>query len=73
MRSVADELRGRDIERVLQLPVNERVALALSLGDEDLDLYVRSSGLTTAAALSRLRASRSRGRRTSHSAHVDPR
>jgi len=65
MRSVADEFRGGNVERVLPLPVSERIALALSLGDEDLDLYVRASGLTPAAALLRLRAGRAHGRRPS--------
>lgn len=71
MRSVADELRTRTTAAVLQLPVQARIDLALSLGEADLDLYVRTSGLDRATALAQLRAQRSRGR-TSYSRSADP-
>lgn len=71
MKSVADDLRARTAAAVLQLPLQERIALALSLGDADLDLYVRTSGLDRAAALARLRAQRSHGR-ANYSRSADP-
>ncbi|MBK5297299.1 MAG: hypothetical protein JJE40_09080 [Vicinamibacteria bacterium] len=63
MRSVADDLRVRTLARVLEMPVAARIRLALSLGDDDLDLFVRSSGLDRVDALGRLRARRAHGRR----------
>ena len=39
MRSVADELRVEDRERVLAMTPAERVALALALGDRDLEIF----------------------------------
>jgi hypothetical protein len=66
--SVADSLRTRTREQVLQLPVAARIALALSLGDQDLDLFSRSSGLDQAEALRRLRNQRAQGRTPSRSA-----
>jgi hypothetical protein len=65
MRSVADDLRQRNLTLVLALPVAARVELALALGDEDLDLFARTSGLPRPEALTRLRATRLAGRRPS--------
>ena len=62
MPSVADQLRARTRAQVLALPVRDRIALALSLGDADLALFVRASGLDVMTALARLRASRRHGR-----------
>jgi hypothetical protein len=62
MRSVADELRGRTIAHVLGLTPAARIALALSLGDVDLDLFVRTSGLDRDEARRRLSAQRQTGR-----------
>lgn len=64
MKSVADQLRERTAQAVRDLPVAERMALALSLGDADLDMYVRASGLDRTTALKQLRAQRARGRAT---------
>jgi hypothetical protein len=47
---------------VLALPVRARIALALALGDDDLALFARSSGLDPATALRRLGATRQHGR-----------
>jgi hypothetical protein len=66
--SVADVLRDRTAERVLALSVSDRIALALALGDDDLALFVRSSGLDRATAKRRLRAQRHHGRVPSLSA-----
>jgi hypothetical protein len=73
MRSVADDLRIRTLERVLEMPVSRRIALALSLGDDDLDLFVRTSGLDRAEARHRLRARRVHGRAPSAAAAADGR
>ena len=45
------------------MTVHARIALALSLGDEDLDLFMRTSGLPRQRALRTLREQRARGRR----------
>jgi len=73
VRSVADDLRLRTIARVLAMPIAARVQLALSLGDEDLDLFVRTSGLGRDEARRRLRAQRARGRAPSGAAALDGR
>ena len=65
MRSVADELRVRNSAHVLRLSVPERIALALSLGDEDLARFSALNRIDPASALTRLRANRSRGRNAS--------
>jgi hypothetical protein len=62
MRSVADDLRRRTIAEVLDLAPAARIALALALGDDDLDLFVRTSGLDRDEARRRLRAQRQIGR-----------
>jgi hypothetical protein len=62
MPSAADALRRDTITRVLQKSVAERIALALSLGDDDLEMFVRASGLEPDEARRRLRARRARGR-----------
>jgi hypothetical protein len=50
------------MNRVLALSVPERMSLALALGDDDLDTFVRVSGLDREDARHRLRAQRNRGR-----------
>jgi hypothetical protein len=62
MRSVADELRFRTAEQVLALPMRDRIALALSLGEDDLRLFAQASGLNPDVARARLRRGRARGR-----------
>ena len=68
MRSVADALRARTVTRVLAMSPGERIALALSLGDADLELFMRTSGLDRATALERLQAAHRRGRTPSRAA-----
>ena len=65
MRSVADQLRRDTVERVRELTIQQRIDLALSLGDADLDLYVRTSGRRRDDALRDLRAGHARGRAAS--------
>lgn len=68
---MADDLRARTTAAVIKLPIQARIELALSLGDADLDLYMRTSGLDRATALAQLRAQRSRGR-ANYSRSADP-
>lgn len=68
MRSVVDDLRRDTVRRVLALPAPERIALALSLGDEDLARYVAHSGLDVDDARQRLHAQHARGRTPSRAA-----
>lgn len=65
VRSVADDLRLRTIARVLALPMAARINLALSLGDDDLELFTRHSRLARDEARKRLRAGRACGRASS--------
>ena len=68
MRSVIDELRRDTVTRVLALPASERIALALSLGDDDLARYVEHSGIDADEARHRLHAQHARGRTPSRAA-----
>jgi hypothetical protein len=72
MRSVADEMRARTAARVLAMPLSERIALAFALGDDDLTLYARASGLDLPTARNRLRAQRHNGRTPSACAVTPP-
>ena len=65
MTSVADALRAATVARILAMPIEDRIALALSLGDADLEAFVRGSGLPQDEALARLRESRQHGRHPS--------
>jgi hypothetical protein len=68
MNSVADQLRRETRDRVARMSAAERIELALSLGAEDLSLYIRASGKRPDQALRDLRAQRRRGRILSRSA-----
>jgi hypothetical protein len=61
-RSVAEALRRRTLAEVLEMTSAARIALALSLGDDDLDLFARTNGLAREEARRRLRAQRQVGR-----------
>lgn len=61
MRSVAEEVRGRD-RAIQQLSAHERVELALHLGQLDLEAFCASHGLDRASGLHRLRRQRQQGR-----------
>jgi hypothetical protein len=65
MASVADDLRRRNARLVLDMPVNSRILLALSLGDDDLAIFASTNGLDRREAAARLRVQRARGRRVS--------
>jgi hypothetical protein len=62
MRSVTDDLRRQTLAHVLTLSLPARIDLALALGDDDLELFVRSSGLDRDEARRRLMAQRQIGR-----------
>ena len=65
MRSVADLLRAEDREAVLALTADERVRLALALGDRDLEMFrlAHDPPLTREEATKRLERRRQSGRR----------
>jgi hypothetical protein len=63
-----NDLRRRTIARVLEMPMAARIRLALSLGDDDLKLFARVSGLPREEARRRLRQQRGTGRRISRAA-----
>jgi predicted alpha/beta-hydrolase family hydrolase len=65
MASVADRLRQDTHDRVARLSVAERIELALSLGRDDLSLFMRVSGRSHDEALRAFRAQRTRGRTSS--------
>jgi hypothetical protein len=71
MRSVADQLRRETATHVAHLSVLERIALALSLGDQDLTLYMRASGKNRPDALRDLRVQRARLRAPSRAASLE--
>lgn len=71
MPSVADQLRRDTAERVQRLPVGRRIDLALALGEDDLRLYMQTSGKSRAAAVRDLRSQRAGGRTVSRSATGD--
>lgn len=62
MRSVADELRQRDRESVRALSAQERIELALKLGDEDIAAFCEAQGVDRATGIQRLQRRRQAGR-----------
>ena len=73
MRSINDDLRRQTMARVLDLPIAARIRLALALGDDDLALFARTSGLPRDEARRRLRQQRESGRTVSRAAAIDER
>lgn len=71
MSSVADYVRERTTAAVLALSPEERIELAFTLGEADLELFVRASGLSRESALAQLRAARRTGRLPSQAAAGD--
>ena len=65
MRSVADLLRAEDREAVLALTADERVRLALALGERDLEMFrlAHDPPLARDEAIRRLERQRQSGRR----------
>jgi hypothetical protein len=67
VRSVADRLRAEDRAALLALTPAERVALALELGERDLEIFrsAHRPPLTREEAMRRLERQRQAGRRPS--------
>lgn len=62
MRSVADELRERDRAAIGRLSPQERIELALQLGDEDLAAFCQAQGVDRETGLRILQRRRQAGR-----------
>jgi hypothetical protein len=67
MRSVADDLRRESMEAAAKLTALERVALALRLGDEDVERYAAVHGTSDQEARAVFRRARAAGRVPSRS------
>jgi hypothetical protein len=67
MRSVADDLRDDQAREIAALPLGERIALALRLGERDVALYRAAHGVTEAEARAVFARARAIGRRPSNS------
>ena len=61
-RSVADDLRDEQLREMLKLTPAERMRLAERLGEEGLQFFMATNGLTREAAIARLRRERQAGR-----------
>lgn len=73
MSSVADGLRRDTYVRVMALTAAERIALSLSLGDEDVARYARYAGIDPERARRHLRAQHRWARRPSAAADGEAR
>jgi hypothetical protein len=62
MRSVADDLREELQEELLRLTFEERMALALRLGERGLELFQQATGLDREAAVRELQRQRQASR-----------
>ena len=62
MESVVDDHREEDRRAQAAMTVSERVALALDLGDQDLEIFRRAHGLSEDEAFLQLRRHRQAGR-----------
>jgi hypothetical protein len=65
MRSLADDLKAEDRERLLAMTPAERVARALALGRRDREIFRAAQGLTPEDARRILEHQRQVGRRRS--------
>ena len=65
MKSVADALRSELREEINRLSIEERLDLALRLGEESLELFRQANGLDRETALRLLQRRRQAGRRPS--------
>lgn len=71
MRSVADDVRLEAARAVARLSLEERIALALELGDDDVALYRAAHGTSDADARAAFRRARAVGRLPSRSNDSD--
>ncbi len=65
MKSVLDQLRDEDREALLALTPTQRVTLALTLGERDLEAFRRARGLSRDEAARILERQKQHGRRAS--------
>ena len=65
MRSVADDVRREQREKIRAMTPAERMALVVSMADEGLTLFATAQHIDREEAVFRIRASRQHGRRTS--------
>jgi hypothetical protein len=65
MRSVADDLRAELREEMRRLSMDERIALALRLGEEGVERFRLAHGLDRETAIRILERRRQAGRRPS--------
>ena len=65
MRSVADDLRQDQLREMLELTPDERVHLALRLGEEALQFFMATNRLTRDEAVRSIRRQRRAGRNPS--------
>jgi hypothetical protein len=65
MASVADELRRIDREALARLSGEERIALALALGDTDVEALQQARGIDRETAVRVIRRQRQAGRQPS--------
>lgn len=65
MSSIAHQVREQHLRDVRQLTPLERLLLALSLGDDDLELYAAAHGVSRTEAFRALQGQRQKGRRFS--------
>ncbi len=65
MRSVADDLRREQRERIRAMTPAERIALVESMTEDGLALFAAGQHVSRIEAISRIRASRQLGRRRS--------
>lgn len=72
MRSVADDLRSETREAAARLTADQRIALAMTLGDDDVAMYRAMHRLTDEAARTAVRRTRAVGRIPSRSNDPDP-
>jgi hypothetical protein len=72
MKSVVQDHREEDRRALAEMTAAERVALALELGDQDLEIFRRAHGLTKDEALRELRRRRQVGRTSCSFFETDP-
>ncbi len=72
MTSLANTLREEQLEEMRRMATSERLALALRLGDDDLELFSSARNIDRQKAAARLRQGRQLGRRQSHCFDFDP-
>jgi hypothetical protein len=65
MRSVADDLRREQREKILAMTPAERIALVESMVEDGIAFFAAAQHITREEAVRRIRASKQRGRRYS--------